>query len=137
MAKKKFNISSTLSKNKKQEVELAAKVPLKKTTKDPEAIKSKVEKIHADEAVNKTSPKVEENAAPTSAAISPKPIKEKATPSPKSSKAKPKEEKQRMVRMTIDTPEEMHLRLKIKSIQARTSMREYVLKLIEKDLKKG
>jgi len=124
MAKKKFNISSTLKKNKKDEVELAAKVPLKKIKKDPDEIKEKVEEIHADEKSSKTNPIVEEST----------PVKE--TPKPKTKKvAKPI--KERMVRMTIDTPEEMHLQLKIKSIQARTSMRDYVLKLIEKDLKKG
>ena len=131
MAKKKFNISSTLSKNKKEEVKLAAKVPLKKTTKDPEAIKNKVEEIHADEVANETSQKPE-TATPIYTADSPSPIIKK-----KPTNSKPKKEKQRMVRMTIDTPEDMHLRLKIKSIQARSSMRDYVLKLIEKDLKKG
>ncbi len=124
MAKKKFNISSTLKKNKKEEVELAAKVPLKKVTKNPEIIKEKVEEIHADENVAETKSIVEE------------PAQVKEAPKPKTKKtAKPI--KERMVRMTIDTPEEMHLQLKIKSIQARTSMRDYVLKLIEKDLKKG
>ncbi|MDB4415052.1 MAG: hypothetical protein P8M17_00985 [Saprospiraceae bacterium] len=122
MAKKKFNISSTLKKNSKtEEVKLAPKIPLKKTTKDPEEVKTKVDEIHSGEnkkAVEKTET-----------------IKEtKATPKPK--KAKPVE-KGRMVRMTIDTPEEMHLQLKIKSIQTRMSMRDYVLRLIEKDLKKG
>lgn len=124
MAKKKFNISSTLKKNKKEEVELAAKVPLKKVTKDPEEIKERVEEIHADEVINEPKTTVEE----------PAPVKE---PSKPKSRKVTKPIKERMVRMTIDTPEEMHLQLKIKSIQARTSMREYVLKLIEKDLKKG
>ena len=124
MAKKKFNISSTLKKNKKEEVELAAKVPLKKIAKYPEEIKEKVEEIHADEKSVEIKSIVEESA----------PVKE--TPKPKAKKAA-KPVKERMVRMTIDTPEELHLQLKIKSIQARTSMRDYVLKLIEKDLKKG
>jgi hypothetical protein len=47
MAKKKFNISSTLKKNSKtEEVKLAPKIPLKKTTKDPEEVKTKVDEIH-------------------------------------------------------------------------------------------
>jgi len=49
MAKKKFNISSTLKKNKKEEVELAKKIPLKKTSKNIDEVKEKVEAIHADE----------------------------------------------------------------------------------------
>lgn len=127
MAKKKFNISSTLKKNKKEEVKLAPKVPLKKTTKDPEKVKIKVEEIHADEVVKEpivkeAPPKVEK------AKTAIKPVKAK--------KISPKE-KGRIVRMTIDTPEEVHLQLKIKSIQARMSMRDYVLRLIDKDLKKG
>lgn len=130
MAKKKFNISSTLKKNaKKEKVELAAKVPLKKVTKDPEEIKEKVEEIHADEVIDKVEP-IEEpvrNEPPVTKNTSRSSKAKKASPPPK----------ERMVRMTIDTPEEMHLRLKIKSIQARTSMRDYVLNLIEKDLKKG
>ena len=130
MAKKKFNISSTLKKNTKEEkVELAPKIPLKKSVKDPEAVKSKVEAIHADR-------------KPVKAKAAPKLVEEEAIPveEPKSKPATKKttsEERGRMVRMTIDTPEEMHLQLKIKSIQSRMSMRDYVLKLIEKDLKKG
>lgn len=131
MAKKKFNISSTLKKNSKvEEVKLAPKIPLKKTTKDPEEVKTKVEEIHAEE-IKKPVVKLE-TAATTS---QPEPVEE-PKPTPKPKKAKPVE-KGRMVRMTIDTPEEMHLQLKIKSIQTRMSMRDYVLKLIEKDLKKG
>ena len=125
MAKKKFNISSTLKKNSKtEEVKLAPKIPLKKTTKDPEEVKTKVDEIHSGE--NKKAVEKTETIKETK--------ETKATPKPK--KAKPVE-KGRMVRMTIDTPEEMHLQLKIKSIQTRMSMRDYVLRLIEKDLKKG
>ncbi len=134
MAKKKFNISSTLKKNSKvEEVKLAPKIPLKKTTKDPEEVKTKVEEIHAEEnkkpVAKKETPTAPEKTTP------PEPI-EAPKLAPKAKKAKPAE-KGRMVRMTIDTPEEMHLQLKIKSIQTRMSMRDYVLKLIEKDLKKG
>lgn len=127
MAKKKFNISSTLKKNnKEEEVKLAPKIPLKKTSKDPEEVKTKVEEIHADEVPQSV---VEEAESPT------EPVK-KTTSTARAKKAKTVA-KGKMVRMTIDTPEEMHLQLKIKSIQSRMSMRDYVLKLIEKDLKKG
>jgi hypothetical protein len=135
MTKKKFNISSTLRKNAKvEEVELAPKIPLKKTTKDPEIVKTKVEEIHANEVKTPVAKKETTKTAPAKAA---QPESAEAlTPGPKPRKTKVVE-KGRMVRMTIDTPEEMHLQLKIKSIQARMSMRDYVLKLIEKDLKKG
>jgi len=124
MAKKKFNISSTLKKNKKEEVELAPKVPLKKTSKNMEDVKEKVEAIHADEP-----PKTKTKTTTPS-------TKSRNTTKSKAEIQPAEEQKQKMVRMTIDTPEEMHLQLKIKSIQARMSMRDYVLGLIEKDLKK-
>ena len=134
MAKKKFNISSTLKKNSKiEEVKLAPKIPLKKTTKDPEEVKTKVEEIHADEVKTPVAKKEISKMTPSSKAAQPKPAEE-LTSKPRKPKVV---EKGRMVRMTIDTPEELHLQLKIKSIQSRMSMRDYVLKLIEKDLKKG
>ena len=105
MAKKKFDISSTLNKNKPSS--LAGKVPLRKTVKDPEVIKSKVEEIHGERPVPASPPPAE--------------------------KVKPKEE--RLVRMTIDTPENVHKSLKIKAIEHGISIRKYVLRLIEKDLK--
>ncbi len=107
MAKKRFDISSTLKKNK--EPQLSEKIPLKKTIKDPEIVKNKVEKIHAPEAPPPVSP-----------------------PSPP-----PPPEKEKLVRMTIDTPELMHKRLKIKTIEKGLSIRDYILRLIENDLKKS
>jgi len=134
MAKKKFNISSTLKKNKKaEEVQLAPKIPLKKTIKDPEVVKTKVEEIHG-EAIDqnrKAAPQAKEEV--TKSIIEPAKSKTKTKVTKKEVPVK----KGRMVRMTIDTPEDMHLQLKIKSIQTRMSMRDYVLRLIEKDLKKG
>ena len=129
MAKKKFNISSTLKKNSKaEEVKLAPKIPLKKTIKDPEMVKTKVDEIHG-KSIDKEDLEIESEAK----------TKEEPKPKakPKAAKKETKPVKGRMVRMTIDTPEEMHLQLKIKSIQTRMSMRDYVLRLIEKDLKKG
>jgi len=41
----------------------------------------------------------------------------------------------KLVRLTIDTPESMHRKLKIRSIESGLSMRDYVLRLIEKSLK--
>lgn len=120
MAKKKFNISSTLNKNK--ETKLADKIPLKKTTKDIEVVKEKVEQIHP------------EKVAPVEP--TPRPISAKPKPRPAKVVAPPVEEKKvKLVRMTIDTPEDMHKRLKIKSIERGISLRDFVLKLIEKELK--
>ena len=132
MAKKKFNISSTLKKNSKaEEVKLAPKIPLKKTVKDTEVIKTKVDEIHGKTVELETTSETKEEIN--------SPIIEAPKPNakPKATKKEAPVEKGRMVRMTIDTPEEMHLQLKIKSIQSRMSMRDYVLRLIEKDLKKG
>ncbi|MEM6967150.1 MAG: hypothetical protein AAF573_20475 [Bacteroidota bacterium] len=140
MAKKKFNISSTLNKNKKEDsIELAPKVPLKKVEKDPEAIKSKVEKIHASESKKDADEK--DQSLHQSEKVSSQDV-ESATDKPRSAtkpsrKKATKIVKPRIVRMTIDTPEDIHLQLKIKSIQSRMTMKDYVLRLIEKDLKKG
>ena len=114
MAKKKFNISSTLNKN--QETKLAEKIPLKKTTKDLEEVKEKVEKIHVEE--------------PKSAVSPDKTKKVKNNPAPKKVI-----EKEKLVRMTIDTPESMHKKLKIKAIERGISLRDYILLLITKELK--
>ncbi len=117
MAKKSFNISSTLNKNKNPQ--LAEKVPLKKTVKDTEVIKAQVEQIHE---------------AP--AADTPQPAKaSKSRPKPKPKPAKP-EKKDKLVRLTIDTPEQMHKKLKIRAIEKGISMRDYILQLLEKELKK-
>ncbi|MFK8009473.1 MAG: hypothetical protein AB8H03_24135 [Saprospiraceae bacterium] len=137
MAKKKFNISSTLKKNSKvEEVKLAPKIPLKKTAKDPEVVKTKVDEIHS-KTIDKENLEITSNVE-AKEKIEPS-ITEEPKPKAKAKVAKKetKPAKGRMVRMTIDTPEEMHLQLKIKSIQTRMSMRDYVLRLIEKDLKKG
>jgi predicted HicB family RNase H-like nuclease len=114
MAKKKFNISSTLNKN--QETKLAEKIPLKKTTKDLEEVKEKVEKIHVEEPKSPVSPD--------------KTKKVKNNPAPKKVI-----EKEKLVRMTIDTPEGMHKKLKIKAIERGISLRDYILLLITKELK--
>ena len=127
MAKKSFNISSTLSKNKLEKEptpELAKKIPLPKKPKDVEELKEKVEAVHAG------------NSNPT-------PVVTKVPEQPKVVKPRKKtvtqlkeEQPEKLVRLTIDTPEVMHKRLKIKSIEMGISMRDYILRLIEKDLAK-
>ena len=110
MAKKSFNISSTLSKNK--ESQLAPKVPLKKTIKNDEKLKEDVARIHGEETAASKAP------AGKSAV-------RRKTPKPAVDK---------LVRLTIDTPVEMHKKLKIKSIEKGVSMRDYILELIHKEL---
>jgi len=132
MAKKKFNISSTLKKNKEEIPPLAKKVPLKKRTKNVEEIKEKVEAIHKEEQIVPP-PIVEEKSVPKAVPVQKqKPIaKIPAKPKPKKTTAStPK-----LVRLTIDTPAEMHKRLKIEAIESGMSMREYILRLLEKSLK--
>lgn len=120
MAKKSFNISSTLSKN--QEPKLAAKIPLKKKEKDVSEVAKKVAMIHQEEP---QAPEVEEKIKPKEKAVA----KKAKTPA-----AKSKTEK--LVRLTIDTPEGMHRKLKIRSIERGLSMRDYILRLLEKELGK-
>ena len=118
MAKKTFDISGTLNKNKSPQ--LPDKVPLKKTSK---AIKAQVEQIHQ--------PTVEPTVEPTA----------KSSKAPQASKNRSRSkpvapEKEKLVRLTIDTPERMHKRLKIRAIEKGISMRDYILQLLEKELKK-
>jgi len=44
-------------------------------------------------------------------------------------------DKQKNIRLSIDVPENIYLKLKAKTIQDRRTVRGYVLGLIEKDLK--
>jgi len=161
MAKKSFNISSTLKKNKEVlDPKLPEKVELKKKPRDFEGIKDKVDGIHQaapKEAVAKEAPKpvskVETQpakekhevdlsvekvsaAAPSAKSVEiPQTIKKTPVTKPK---VKPSNTvKEKMVRMTIDTPEGMHRKLKIKSIEQGVSMRDYILRLIAREIKKG
>ena len=137
MAKKKFNISSTLKKNTAEPVPtLAKKIPLKKNEKDLDEVKEKVAEIHAEEA--------EVVKAETLEVVEEKPIVEAipvAAPVKSRTSSRTKKvaepEKVKLVRLTIDTPEPMHKELKVKAVLAGISMRDYILKLIEKDLKKS
>lgn len=117
MAKKSFNISSTLSKNK--EPQLAAKIPLQKKTKDVKEVAKKVAIIHkTEEPEQKAKAKKETVEKPV------KPVKAKAD----------RKKAVKLVRLTIDTPESMHRKLKIKAIEKGVSMRDYILQLLEKEL---
>lgn len=125
MAKKSFNISSTLKKNT-PEIQLAPKIELRKKPKDPELIVEKVNEIHE---VNTLIEGKVEQIAPTEK----KQLVESLKPKKKEKKAVTEE---KIVRLTIDTPSSMHKRLKIKSIERGVSMRDLILRLIEKEISK-
>ena len=123
MAKKRFNVSSTLKKKEAPAVELAKPIPLKKTEKNLEEVKEAVEEIHE--------PVVQPTPAPEIAKPAPTKTRAKRT-----AKKSVPETPQKLVRLTIDTPEEMHKQLKVKAVLSGISMRDFILKLIEKELKK-
>lgn len=127
MAKKSFNVSSTLTKKKtpKPEPALAPKIPLRKNTKDLEDVKEQVESLHSNEPVTPPKDKPTTESKPNSRTRS---SKKTATKS---------QEPEKLVRLTIDTPAEMHTRLKVKAVLSGISMRDYILRLLEKELKKG
>jgi len=137
MAKKKFNVSSTLGKNKvtPPEPSLAPKIPLRKNTKDLEEVKEKVDSLHSTEKAAEKS--VENPAVKTTNPVAAKvPKPNSRTQSTRKKPEKPAEP-EKLVRLTIDTPAEMHTRLKVKAVLSGISMRDYILKLLEKELKKG
>jgi pyruvate-formate lyase len=133
MAKKKFNVTSTLAKNKKTtpQPELASKIPLRKSTKDLEEVKEKVESLHSDESSTNKSSKADKQPEPVA--------KTQPNSRTQSTKKKPQKptEPEKLVRLTIDTPAEMHTRLKVKAVLSGVSMRDYILRLLERELKKG
>lgn len=133
MAKKSFNISSTLKKNS-PEIQLAPKIDLKKTVKNPEEILEKVNEIH-------DISEVLEGKIDTPALAEETPVKEEVfVPTAKKAKAKKKKVEEpieeKITRLTIDTPSSMHKKLKIRCIEKGVSMRDLILKLIEKEISK-
>lgn len=133
MAKKSFDIKSTLKKN--STIELPKRIPLKKTEKDLTEVNEKIAIIHDEKPVAA----IAQEPAPV-ATIKDDPV---VDPGPRTKnqdkpKKKPASKKSntaiKNVRMTIDTPSDMHIKLKIKSIENSMSLRDYVLMLIEKDL---
>jgi hypothetical protein len=150
MAKKKFGLSSTLNKNKMEEPVLPPKVPLIRSSKNIEAVKEKVEALH--EPAPKLS-MVEEPFVEISVNVQDEDLgkvvqavqkiskaevvevveKQKAPPKATKKAAAPKKP-ERMVRITVDTPKFMHVKLKIKAIENDITIRDYVIDLIERDL---
>ncbi|MFT6148582.1 MAG: hypothetical protein ACJAUH_001268 [Saprospiraceae bacterium] len=149
MAKKKFGLSSTLNKNKLEEPVLPKKIPLTKSSKDLKDVKEKVEALH--EAAVRVIDKVEEPLIELTLNVEDENIGkivrvvqdvskaevvevvEKKAKVPKVRKAIP-EKPERMVRITVDTPKTMHVKLKIKAIEHDITIRDYVIGLIKDDL---
>lgn len=114
MAKKRLNLRSTMSTNK--ETELPKKVVLKKTNKDINVVKEKVEAIHKEEA----------------------PSKKTTSPASKKRTRKVKElttDKDEIVRITIDLPKDLHKKLKIYAVMNEVTIRNHVVGLLQKSLK--
>jgi len=152
MAKKSFNISSTLKKNKEVlDPKLPEKVVLKKKPRNFDEIKEKVEDIHQEQKKEprpapdtKANEETREIELPVERKTTPEPVKSVEVPQTsavvpvtKSKRKSSNTVKERMVRMTIDTPVDMHRKLKIRSIEKGVSMRDYILRLIEREIKKG
>lgn len=159
MAKKKFGLSSTLNKNSKtEEPALPKKRPLSRSKKNIEEVKEKVEAIHEipqeksqdeldrveepvvemtvkvkDEDMMEMVKKVQPYAEDNVVVIEEK--KEAPKPKRKYTKKNPTPPKpERMVRITVDTPKSMHMKLKIKAIENDITIRDYVISLIKDDL---
>lgn len=115
MAKKRLNLRSTMTKNK--DTELPKKIELKRSTKNIDEVKEKVEAIH-----------IEEQAIPKP--TSP-PTKSKARKSKKTLTT----DKDEIVRITIDLPKDLHKKLKIHAVMNEITIRNYVVSLLQKSLK--
>ncbi|MGK0389194.1 MAG: hypothetical protein ACI94Y_001934 [Maribacter sp.] len=114
MAKKRLNLRSTMTKN--QDTELPKKIELKRSTKNIDEVKEKVEAIH-----------VEEQVVP------------KATPLPTKNRARKSKkvlttDKDEIVRITIDLPKDLHKKLKIHAVMNEVTIRNYVVGLLQKSL---
>lgn len=140
---KSFNITPTLKKNAVTEPTLTAKTTFKKTLKDVEVIKEKVEKIHQDEietaAISRAVGEeiVEEIPVET---ITPTVIEKPVKAAAKATAKKARTQNATTVlsedskRMTVVMPKETHRLLKIKAINGEITLNEFIVNLIEKNL---
>jgi hypothetical protein len=123
MAKGKFGLSGTLNKNKTEEMALPEKVDLAKSTKNVEAVKEKVEALHESE-IKPVSRAATEIVTDTKETQKKPPIALK----------KGNKNNERVIRITVDTPKEIHTKLKIRAMETETTLRDYIVDLIRKDL---
>lgn len=123
MAKKKFGLRSTLKKNKTPETSLPKKITLPKTERDLDVIKDKVEAIHDEK---------KEVVLPTPKPAAPKAPRKSTTRTTK--KKVEIVEPVEVVRLSIDVPKAIHKKMKVKTVGLDTTIRNYVLNLIKKDM---
>ncbi len=103
-----------MNKNKTEESPLPEKVVLKKSSKNLEDVKEKVEALHQKETK-----------------ITTKTSKKKTNVSNK----KKESIKEENVRITIDLPKSLHKKLKLYAVMNEITIREYVLGILDKSLK--
>lgn len=153
MAKKSFNVRGTLKK-KPEEPKLPKKVPLRKTSKDMSEVKERVDRMHAPDPETKSALETLLGETPTPPAPKadtipePPPPEPQPTPEPPPVRTQkpvsppartPKKPKKpakpmKLVRVTIDTPQDVHIALKIRAIREGITLRQYILRLIDQDL---
>ena len=133
MAKKKFGLSSTLNKNKEEAPTLPKKVPLTKSSKDLDDVKEKVEALHEEGQTKVVEKKTTETKVELPEIVV-KPLEVEKTVKKAVPKKKVEKKPERMVRITVDTPKSMHIKLKIKAIEEDITIRDYVIGLIKRDL---
>lgn len=127
MAKQKVNLRDTLQRNKQPTMELPAKVELKKTDKDLDKINEKVAQIHNK---NNEIPLVEEAPLPFVMLVTemkPNPFEgfDPDAPATEPEETQPSLSPTRLVRISLDTPKDVHLQLKIKAAKRGQTIREY------------
>lgn len=95
-----------------------------------------VAKIHAKEAAVAPAQQV---VAERMEVIKQEPVKQpvKSVDVKRKAKKKTVTNKKDLVRITVDLHKPMHKKIKIKALHQETSIRDYIIGLIEKDLKKG
>lgn len=133
---------------------MAKKIDIKRTLGNPtpslsvEAIEEMTRKIHqknqAVEETPTTASLVEVSSAPTEQTIPKKELAKKSvssvkvessTPTKRGRKPNPPVTDERMIRVSVDLPESVFIKLKTKVIQERTDMKTFVWKLVENHLK--
>jgi hypothetical protein len=129
---KSFNITPTLKKNTKVEPILAEKTTFKKTLKNVDAIKEKVEKIHTKDTPETVKSRVEVEVPQK--VTKPKPVAKKVTSKQSLKKPASTVITENSKRMTVVMPKETHRLLKIKAINTETTLNELIVDLIEKNL---
>jgi hypothetical protein len=135
---------------------MAKKIDLKRTLGSPsptmsvDSIEEMTRMIHAKKEpiaepasrVEVQQPKVEVAAVPKVQKEKTVPVTKKVDPTPVAEPAKrgrkpsPPASDERMIRVSVDLPESVFIKLKIKVIQEKTDMKTFVWRLVEKEMNK-